>query len=429
MMEYKGYYLKQRRMSKRKIGEIMADKKIILYGAGSNALCGIEHVKKLGYSPVCFVDSNIGKAGTFINGLPVKTFENINDEFNLSEALFYVTPNAPAKFEIMDFLIKKHKIAVGQIVNYERYTRKKICTIISNNQLTLETSNISLCCNIDDNVIQPVLNYDNLSPEEVYRKYYQMRNDAIDSIKNCGKLCSGCKDIIEGLFTEDMNDHIDVVAFGGGGRCNFRCIYCGFTQQDAHDKLSKDNCHSIIKKLCAIAGEFRKNGKIDKYTRVIIANGEPVLNPDLAEVLETFYDNRVSIYTNASIVSPIVCEKLRDGNSDLLISIDAGTAATFKYVKGVDCFNKVVENINVYAKYGEVNLKYILIPGVNIDHKNIEGFLSIAENIKANIVISKDLRGEDAFHENIDSIKAAAEKFVEGARIRGLGCTLLNFES
>ena len=54
----------------------------------------------------------------------------------------------------------------------------------------------------------------------------------------------------------------------------------------------------------------------------------------------------------------------------MIISLDSACRETYKKVKNVDCFNKVVENMKKYAKvqrhgHYTVRSKYIIIPNVN----------------------------------------------------------------
>jgi adenine C2-methylase RlmN of 23S rRNA A2503 and tRNA A37 len=72
----------------------------------------------------------------------------------------------------------------------------------------------------------------------------------------------------------------------------------------------------------------------------------------------------------------------REGSS-LFVSIDAGTESTFYRVKGRDCYNEVFENLRRYSKFGRIDMKYILIEGVNDDRKDLDGFLELCKSVDA----------------------------------------------
>jgi molybdenum cofactor biosynthesis enzyme MoaA len=76
----------------------------------------------------------------------------------------------------------------------------------------------------------------------------------------------------------------------------------------------------------------------------------------------------------------------------LNVSLDAGTADTFAKIKGIDCFDKVIKNLEKYAAVGNIQLKYILLEGINDNKNDIDDFVAIAERINANVQISRDNR-------------------------------------
>lgn len=63
------------------------------------------------------------------------------------------------------------------------------------------------------------------------------------------------------------------------------------------------------------------------------------------------------------------------------VSIDAGTAETWKKIKGVDNFEEVCMNLADYYKAscrpGQVTLKYIILPGINDSEEDYESLMDI----------------------------------------------------
>ena len=75
------------------------------------------------------------------------------------------------------------------------------------------------------------------------------------------------------------------------------------------------------------------------------------------------------------------------------VSLDAGTAETFAKIKQVDCFDKVVTNLRLYSRDGGgIDLKYILMDGINLGKQDLDGFLDIAKEVSAAVIISCDSR-------------------------------------
>ena len=83
------------------------------------------------------------------------------------------------------------------------------------------------------------------------------------------------------------------------------------------------------------------------------------------------------------------------------MSLDSGTRKTFAQIKGVDCFDKVKNNIRKYSKNGRVVLKYIILPNVNDNIDDIKGFLSFAKEIGTDsIEIVRNYLEHNNMHDN-----------------------------
>ena len=94
---------------------------------------------------------------------------------------------------------------------------------------------------------------------------------------------------------------------------------------------------------------------------------------DFEKVVELCIKNGIEnymIHSNGIRYSKSIEKLIKTKNVKLIISIDSASRETFKKVKNVDCFDKVVESMKKYAKAqrkGEctVRSKYIIIPGIN----------------------------------------------------------------
>ena len=150
--------------------------------------------------------------------------------------------------------------------------------------------------------------------------------------------------------------------------------------QEYSPKNGEEISENIIEVIKALK---HSNGKIKlaKKVKFAIASGEPALYPGLEKIISETPDAYFEILTNASIYSKVI-ERLISGNrGEILVSLDSGTAETFKTIKGLDLFERVINNIRKYRDHGNVLLKYIVIPGVNDNMDDIDGFIRICRNI------------------------------------------------
>ena len=70
----------------------------------------------------------------------------------------------------------------------------------------------------------------------------------------------------------------------------------------------------------------------------------------------------------------------------MVVSLDSGCRKTYKKIKRVDAFDKVIENLKKYCSNpvarDNITLKYILIPTVNDNIKEFKKFLDIAKMLE-----------------------------------------------
>lgn len=108
----------------------------------------------------------------------------------------------------------------------------------------------------------------------------------------------------------------------------------------------------------------------------------------------------VIFYTNAFIFDKDIARELHDNpQATINLSIDAGTADTWRKVKGVDNFNHVLDNLIAYrkasARAGQIILKYIIMPGINDSEEDFRAFVDIVKALNARFYFSRDLNKID----------------------------------
>jgi len=388
---------------------------LILYGAGVK-LKYVYFELKFCYNIVCIVDKDMNKQG--------KEFEMPDGArlfiLSLDEALerftyakIWITPEVPVKYEIIAELLKSHSIDSDQILNYVNVSFRKSCSFVENEILFIEDK-FQVCCINKDS---PSMVYNpNKSDEELLEDFEKFKDEIINSISTGNKhpICKNCQHVKETYYSRDKR--ITQVSLGSipGTICQFNCRYC-YSIKKFNIYSGRDN----IKRLLTFITFLKNKNYFDKETKMILLNGEISLSPFKKDIFETVEGYKLVIATNGEFYSEEIEAALRTGKSTVNISIDAGTADTFRVVKGRDCFYDVVENIHKYSKlaqYGQLQLKYIILPGINDNHDDAKGFVRLAYDVQAEIVVSRNAIDVKSFDENIDSCLETVETIITEAR-------------
>lgn len=208
----------------------------------------------------------------------------------------------------------------------------------------------------------------------------------------------------------DNEDYISTINFNNGLNCNLKCVYCALTHGEKSINPEYD-VYPVIKQL-ADGGYIRKGGPIT------IAGGEPTIYKSFSQLMRLFIDlelNPIRILTNGIKYSEEIAEGLRLGTMNIMISIDSGSKNMYKWIKGVDLYDKVWENIGKYTesqKYPSlVGTKYIIIPEINDSKSEIIKFME--QNKKHNVQnIAFDIE-MNWYQENKDNIPESLYDLIE----------------
>lgn len=184
--------------------------------------------------------------------------------------------------------------------------------------------------------------------------------------------CEGCYRLAEYNFIGDRK--ISNFHFSHSRLCNARCIYCS----EEYSSYSRNyDTYPIIKDLIE-KGYYKAGGE------ATFQGGEPTLMYHFDELIHLFVENGtiVRVHTSGIRYSETVEEALKQDKGTVVISLDSGCSDTYKKIKQVDSFNKVCETIQKYAKANPDNIiiKYILVPGVNDNIKEIDKFFKLMKN-------------------------------------------------
>ena len=181
--------------------------------------------------------------------------------------------------------------------------------------------------------------------------------------------CRGCSLLMEEVW--DKSDYlIDLVNLSHSTLCNIRCSYCYLQRPEAGKSVRWWENEDILtagKKPYKLIPTFRNmmaEGYLSPNAIINWGGGEPLLLKEFDTLFNLTLDYGVtnSVATNGTVFSGVLAEGLKSGRANIVCSIDAGSATTYKLIKQLDYYEKVWRNLAAYAEYGKVVAKYILIP-------------------------------------------------------------------
>lgn len=355
---------------------------VAIYGAGAvaNSLYGI---LKKEYNVVCFCDSDKKKQGGVLLGKPVMSIEDAEKQY--ADLHVFVATQTEHKFAIMDALIKKG-FPKEKILNYEPYKWYKSCSQLES-RIGVAGEAMVICPSSFGKRKAPVIGYQG-DVEKDIAKFIEVRDAIIEEVASDGTIksekagshnCIGCPNVREGFWAE--NRRISDVCFSIKHKCNFKCCYCVEAKLDKSELSGDEHLDEVLGMLASM----REKNILDKKAIISVAPTEISVHPFKEKILDSTKNYVCQFTTNSAVYVEKIAESLENGGK-IFCSLDSGTRETFKEVKGVDCFQRVCDNLKNYAKHGEVEVKYIFLPDVNDNEADVKGFVEAAEYIGATAI-------------------------------------------
>ncbi len=184
--------------------------------------------------------------------------------------------------------------------------------------------------------------------------------------------CTGCVFLEEKEWDEE--DYINYLQFNYWIACNSNCTYCYEVQhRKLFEKIKPYNSVPVLKDMIE-KNILRPGGEI------AFGGGEPTIAPEFEDIIKLLSSNNfknIRIHSSGIKHSPAMEEAIKKGVLNVVISIDSGCEKTYKQIKRVNAYKKVLENMKRYALANQANnglmtSKYIIIPNVNDNRKEID---------------------------------------------------------
>nr|WP_315024630.1 radical SAM protein [uncultured Aminipila sp.] len=149
--------------------------------------------------------------------------------------------------------------------------------------------------------------------------------------------------------------------------CNFKCNYCIHkAPSDKFKKIQGEAAFLSILMTKKIVQDLKD--KNVKLKRIILAGyGEPLLNPNIAEIVSILKKSDVTketvIVSNGTMLSHSLSDELIESGLDLLrISIQGMTNSSYKNESGVDVdLDNIIDNIKYFYEHKKSTTVYIKI--------------------------------------------------------------------
>jgi len=201
--------------------------------------------------------------------------------------------------------------------------------------------------------------------------------------------CPGCGHLKEKKFKDVNFEYIGGEPLAAAMNiqhytmCNERCTYCNFSVED--------NFVPPQYEFLGYLEEFRKRGKLRGGNWIDFSGGEPATLKSFDEILNYFLSHKLGtivVYSNSTVYKQSIYDALEKNQIILTTSLDTGLASTYKKLRGLDFYSKVVGNLIRYRNSGTSGLwlKYVICD-INRTEDDLWSFIMAVLAIKPDKVM------------------------------------------
>jgi len=397
---------------------------VFIYGAGKNALYLYEkkssYFREIFESAVGFIDKDENKQRKLFLGKKVYSIEEALGKYSDCKIFISLAYDRIKHSELYEEL-KKNGVSENRIINKKTCDYLKHFIVCGYHECAFDGkvgSDIgvhsfkSCCSDYGKNQVDSIVIGDNL--EKSFDEFLALRESLLQKVaddENC--CCTGCPYIH--FSPEPASETFSYVIFNEMGKCNCKCIYCNY-----EERLGRDVSGDVD--MVELYDLLLKNGYDEKNGIIELCNGEITIHPHKKEIYNALKSTNIMFLTNGLVYDEGIERRMKDGTAILNMSIDCGNEETFKKIKGISGFEKVVGNLKKYSddKKGKLFLKYIFIPNINDNDNDVDGFVSLCEMLDVDMAhISCNLC--QTFEEyNTPSMKNSLKRMIKTLEEKGV---------
>ncbi len=257
-------------------------------------------------------------------------------------------------------LRKGQKESIGfyirQSGEHAHILKKEICARRPGYKLYLETKkDLAVIRELADNLSEPI---DNEAIIEYYSRHSMLAAYNVEEpAKEVGleKLFLHSEKVDNLLKNNGVDELYPVsVEMTLTNQCNLNCVYCSDQELRTRQGRKQAISYEVVESFFADLSRGGTKGV------TLEGGGEPTLYPDFARVVHCARDNGLALglITNGTV--RLDEEVLREFEW-IRVSLDASTSSEYMELKGVDCFERVISNIEHYSRYcGTVGVGYVV---------------------------------------------------------------------
>lgn len=320
-----------------------------------------------GVSPTGFCDNDSRKQGHHLNSDPSLNILSFEEALRDTEAKFLiVSPHHSA--EIMGGLTFERGVTEDRILNYQPLEQKTACFLMAQNWI-VEDKNFVCCC-IEE--YKPRFDNQNCDPQAGLEYLDRTRKGILSGEIPMPDGCRNCFSNRRAYIYRSLK--LNSFDFSFRGWCNYKCEYCSAHHPDLKGYNDRFSLEEYLK-------ELERRDMANDIFSVLYAVGEPTLNEKRFGLYEYCREKQyfLDVFSNCSVFDEALFRLAHEIPVIIRSSVDAGGPETYARIKGVDRWEKMLENVRRYkqAPFLALNPKYLFVPGINDTEEDILGFADV----------------------------------------------------
>ena len=296
---------------------------------------------------------------------------------------------------------------------YSSKLKYKSCSMIENfflnfnGRLDSKCKVVALCCEELEN--RPAIALGRTGKDTI-DEFIQMRTRIIfEGLNNNAQqlLSNGCTKCGNYQLGDWVNNklirYVNLSMYPAPCQCS--CIYCEVYGKEQRNFYNEADVDAYQVMFDAIDYALEKD-LIASNAVWQISSGEITIHPYKDKILDLVKNKPAIFFTNCFLYDERIGFSLKSNiQSKINFSIDAGTAKTWRKIKGFDNFDEVTSNLVKYylncSQPEQVLLKYIIIPGINDNYEDFASMIEIMKVLGINTLdLARDIRFKYKMSEN-----------------------------